>query len=262
MTGGLWLEVSRVQVQANPLASQDGSLSLWSANGPFQRPSSTIVEAHQFNSDTSSLVFSKNNHHLVSRGGDDTVKLWDVRNFTSPLLQADNLLNFNTETNVVFSPDERLIVTGVGVKRGEGYGQLVFLDRTSLEVVRSINVVQASAVKVVWHPALNQIAVGSGDGSITMYYDPVRSLRGAKLCVSRQPRKRHIDDFEIQRPIMTPNDPPTRISKRQRDKMRSDPIATRRPDLPSSGPGKGVKLGSNFSHHLMKDIIKDTTRGK
>ncbi|KAJ9049157.1 hypothetical protein DSO57_1027608 [Entomophthora muscae] len=239
-------------------ASQDGSLSLWPSKGPFTRPASTIADAHQFNSDTSSLVFSKNNHHLVSRGGDDTVKLWDVRNFTKPLLQASDLLNLNTETNIVFSPDEKLIVTGVGVKRGEGYGQLVFLDRTSLEIVRSINVAQSSAVKVVWHAALNQIAVGSGDGSITMYYDPIRSLRGAKLCVSRQPRKRHIDDFEIQRPIMTPHDPPTRISKRQRDKMRSDPIATRRPDLPSSGPGKA---GSNFTNHIMKQIIKDTTRG-
>ncbi|KAI0236779.1 hypothetical protein L0F63_001833 [Massospora cicadina] len=241
-------------------ASQDGSLSLWPAKGPYTRPSSTIVDAHQYNSDTSSLVFSKNNHHLVSRGGDDTVKLWDVRNFTKPLLQANNLLNMNTETNVVFSPDEKLIVTGVGVKRGEGFGQLVFLERTSLEVVRTINVTQASVVKVVWHAALNQIVVGSGDGSITMYYDPVRSLRGAKLCVSRQPRKRHIDEFEIQRPIMTPNDPPIRISKRQRDKLRSDPVATRRPDPPASGPGRGSKVGSNFTSHIMKQIIKDTSR--
>jgi hypothetical protein len=32
-------------------------------------------------------------------------------------------------------------------------------------------------------------------------------------------------------------------------------------DLPVSGPGKGGKIGSSLTQHIMKELIKDTTRG-
>lgn len=55
-------------------AFQDGSLHLWPSNGPFLRPSFSIPEAHQKSTETSSILFSRDGHTMVSRGGDDTVK--------------------------------------------------------------------------------------------------------------------------------------------------------------------------------------------
>jgi WD40 repeat protein len=55
-------------------AFQDGTINLWSSNGPFIRPSIVFADAHQKHSETSSLIFSKDNFTMVSRGGDETVK--------------------------------------------------------------------------------------------------------------------------------------------------------------------------------------------
>ena len=55
-------------------AFQDGSINLWGAEGPFLRPSHAITDAHQKFTETSSLLFSRDNHTLVSRGVDDSVK--------------------------------------------------------------------------------------------------------------------------------------------------------------------------------------------
>ena len=103
-------------------------------------------------------------------------------------------------TDVIFSPDDQLIITGTSVDRGEGYGSIVFLDRQSLERIDEIPVVQGevswklfcwkrygtdlrhllvfqSVVRVIWHPKLNQIVTGCGDGQARLYYDPNKSSR-------------------------------------------------------------------------------------
>ena len=49
--------------------------------------------AHVAGTEASSLVFAYDNRTLVSRGGDDTVKLWDVRQFKTPVHIAQNLTN-------------------------------------------------------------------------------------------------------------------------------------------------------------------------
>lgn len=112
-------------------AFQDGTINLWGADGPFVRASISIPEAHMKQTETSSLVFSRDNHTLVSRGGDDSVKckysclldlrdyantfiiVWDIRNAKKPVNTAYNLETVNPEANVIFSPDERMILTGM-----------------------------------------------------------------------------------------------------------------------------------------------------
>ncbi|CAG8561842.1 15172_t:CDS:10 [Funneliformis caledonium] len=247
-------------------AAQDGNLFIWDAKGPYVRPSYLIDKAHQPHSETSSILWSRNNSTLVTRGGDDCVKVWDVRNFKSPVVQANQLTTYNTETNVIFSPDERMIITGTAVKKGEGYGKLVIMDRESLDVVRTISISQSSVVRILWHSRINQIITGSADGSVHVLYDPNVSVRGAKLCVVKVPKKRAVDDYEINRPIIAPHslalfrDDRPKSTKRKREKLRKDPVASHRPDLPVSGPGKGGKIGSSLTQHIMKELIKDTTR--
>ncbi|CAG8571241.1 21880_t:CDS:10, partial [Racocetra persica] len=225
-----------------------------------------IEKAHQQHSETSSIVFSRDNLSIVTRGGDDCVKVWDVRNFKNAVAQAKGLTTFNAETNVIFSPDERLIITGTATKKGEGYGKLVMMDRNSLEIVRTMSITQSSVIRVLWHSRINQIVTGSADGLVHVFYDPVISVRGAKLCVVKEPKKRAIDDYEINRPIIAPHslsmfrDDRPKSTKRKREKLRKDPIASHRPDLPVNGPGKGGKIGSSLTQHIMKELIKDTTR--
>ena len=61
------------------------------------------------------------------------------------------------QTNAIFSPDDKYVVTGVGPSATGGHGKLSFMDKNSLEVVKEL-VVESSPVKVVWHSKINQVS--------------------------------------------------------------------------------------------------------
>src|SRR6185312_11486916 len=109
------------------------------------------------------------------------------------------------------------------------------LDKDSLQPVRTMNITQSTVVRVLWHSKINQIITGSADGSVHVFYDPNTSVRGAKLCVSRAPKKRAVDDYDLERPIIAPHslslfrDDRPKTTKRKREKERKDPAASRRP---------------------------------
>ena len=42
--------------------------------------------------------------------------------------------------------------------------------------------------------------------------------------------------------------------------IRNDPVASKRPDMPFTGTGKNGKVGTSVTAHMMKQLIKDTTR--
>ena len=46
----------------------------------------------------------------------------------------------STSTDVVFSPDDRLVVTGVSVKKNQGKGKLLFMDRETLDTLTELEV--------------------------------------------------------------------------------------------------------------------------
>ncbi|CEG71549.1 hypothetical protein RMATCC62417_07265 [Rhizopus microsporus] len=247
-------------------AYQDGTLQFWNMTSNLLRPAVSIADAHQKGTETASVLFSKDNHTVVTRGGDDSVKLWDIRNAKKAVKTAYGLDIVNPEVNVIFSPDERLILTGTSCPKGKGFGKLVMLDRDTLEIRESIDVNQSSVLKVLWHPRINQIITGSADGTVSVYYSPTHSHRGAKLCVVKAAKKRAVDDYEVERPIITPHALPmfkedeARTSNRKKAKLRNDPKASHRPDLPVSGPGKGGRVNMNQQQAVIKSFAKDTTR--
>jgi WD40 repeat protein len=55
-------------------ASNDGSLQQWAADGPYNRPTGRISQAHMMGSETSSIEISRDYHTIITRGGDDTLK--------------------------------------------------------------------------------------------------------------------------------------------------------------------------------------------
>jgi len=48
-------------------------------------------------------------------------------------------------TDCIFSPDDKLVVTGTSVKKGDGVGKLVFLDRQTLQSTAELDVAPQSA---------------------------------------------------------------------------------------------------------------------
>lgn len=51
-------------------------------------------------------------------------------------------------TDCCFSPDDKLLVTGTSVRKGEGHGKLVFFDRGTFQKVYNIDVTNAVSTRL------------------------------------------------------------------------------------------------------------------
>ncbi|PVD23599.1 hypothetical protein C0Q70_16871 [Pomacea canaliculata] len=232
-------------------ACQDGSIQLWDHNKhTFVNVAMHNKNAHVNGTDTSCLRYSYDGRLLASRGGDGTLKLWDLRNFRQPLQQANDLLNIYPMTDCVFSPDDRMIITAVSMDKGGEYGKVVFFDRETFNTVYEMKIQGTSAVRCLWHPKLNQMVLGCGDGQVHLYYDPKKSHRGAMLCVVRKKHKEKQTEMVLAEHIITPyalpmfrESRPT-STRKQEEKLRKDPVKSHRPDLPVHGPGTGGRVGA------------------
>ncbi|ELK32354.1 WD repeat-containing protein 70 [Myotis davidii] len=71
-------------------ACQNGSIQIWDRNLTVH-PKFHYKQAHDPGTDTSCVAFSCNGTVLASRGGDDSLKLRDIRQFNKPLFSASGL---------------------------------------------------------------------------------------------------------------------------------------------------------------------------
>lgn len=60
-------------------------------------------------------------------------------------------------TDVVFSPDDKVLMTGISVKKGMGEGKLVFLGRENLETVNEMPIADGVKLKYVFVVCLRQL---------------------------------------------------------------------------------------------------------
>ncbi|EPS34744.1 hypothetical protein POX_a00286 [Penicillium oxalicum] len=172
-------------------AALDGSLVMWGGNGPFTRPSGEVREAHTRDTWTSGVDVSADGHLVVSRGGDDTIKLWDTRKFKSPVTTVTHpSTSFRYPTsNIQFSPNSANIIVGSET------GHLHILNPGTLKPELVTPVTPGSPlITVMWHEKLNQILTGSANAETHVLYNPTISAKGAALVMSKAPKRRHVDD--------------------------------------------------------------------
>lgn len=93
-----------------------------------------------------------------------------------PLKVFEELPNHYAQTNIAFSPDERLFLTGTSVERESTSGGLLyFYDRDKLELVSRVGISPTcSVVQCAWHPKLNQVSLYAQ--SILLYASLYASL--------------------------------------------------------------------------------------
>ncbi|MCJ1301706.1 hypothetical protein MMC08_004507 [Hypocenomyce scalaris] len=191
MTAVVW--GSPAQGGANVLvgAALDGSLVMWSGDGPYARPTAEIRDAHKKDTWTGGIDISSDGRTVVTRGGDDTIKLWDTRKFKQPVsvVEHPSTSSQYTTSNIRFSPNSSSILTG------SQSGHLHILNPATLkpEIVTPVTP-GSPLITVLWHDKLNQILTGSANAETHVLYNPNTSSRGAATVMSKAPKRRHIDD--------------------------------------------------------------------
>ena len=172
-------------------AALDGSLVMWGGEGPYHRPSGEVRDAHTKGTWTSGLDISADGRLVITRGGDDTIKLWDTRKFKSPINTTTHVSTSSQypTSNIKFSPNSSSVITGSET------GDLHILNPATLrpEVVTPVTP-GSPLITVNWHPKLNQIFTGSANGRTTILFNPKTSTNGALTILSKAPKKRHLDD--------------------------------------------------------------------
>ena len=169
----------------------DGSLMMWGGDGPFTRPSGEIRTAHAKDTWMSGVDISPDGRLVVTKGGDDTIKLWDTRKFKHPITTAEHVSGskYFPTSNIQFSPSGANIVTGSET------GHLHILTPATLKPELVTPVTPGSPlISVLWHGKLNQILTGSANAETHMLYNPSLSRNGAVHIISKAPKHRHIDD--------------------------------------------------------------------
>ena len=169
----------------------DGSLMLWDGEGPFNRPSAEVGEAHLPGTWTSGLDISPDGRLVITRGGDNTIKLWDTRKFRQAVISvahASTSAQYPT-TNIQFSPNGTSVITG----SADGHLHILNPGTLKAEVATPITP-EVPLISVCWQEKLNQIITGSANAETHVLYSPNISSKGALMIASKAPKRRHVDD--------------------------------------------------------------------
>ena len=172
-------------------AALDGTLVMYSGNGPFTRPTAEVRDAHKPDTWTGGVDISSDGRMVVTRGGDGLIKLWDTRKFKQPLVSVEHPSTSDrfAMTNIKYSPNSAAIITGSAT------GHLHILNPGNLKAEHVTPITPGVPLIVTeWHPKLNQIITGSANAETHVLYNPSMSQRGAVDVMSKAPKKRHVDD--------------------------------------------------------------------
>ncbi|XP_071536300.1 WD repeat-containing protein 70 isoform X2 [Panulirus ornatus] len=244
-------------------ACDDGSIQMWDHRKNFVNVTINIKSAHTRGSDTSGLTFAYDNKGFATRGGDDTLKLWDIRNTKQEVHTAQELFNRFGMTNCVFSPSDQILVTGTSLNKGESSGKLLMYNRNTWDIVRELEVGPSHIIRIIWHPRLNQFMLGCGDGKIRLLYEPKISHNGAILVAGKHKKRSKQAEVVVSQQIITPHALPMfreerhKSTRKLEERDRKDPVKSRQPDLPVGKAGSGGRVsagGSTLSSYIIRNM--------
>ena len=189
---------------------QDGSLQGFSTRTNLHRPEVAVRNAHERLEEYSSIISLKDGQLVVTRNGDHTLKVWDVRNFNKPIVHYSNLLNYFPGSKMCISPNGKYLLAGTSVSPNpdERESYLHFFDTTTFEKLKTMQVGEHSITDVVWSNAINQIVLGTSACEAKIYFDPQLSIKGALQAINKQPRVEKDPKFDYSHPIYLPHSLP------------------------------------------------------
>lgn len=143
-----------------------------------------------------------------------------------------------------------------GCKRGLAR---LSLDSKAAEILPFPSAEEVAAV--TWHQATGQLALGHASGKISVFLSESGRGGARLMAATAKGSKVSFGEADISAGDLYASTAGGRVSSRRKaEKIRADPLATHRPELPVYGQGQGGRLGSNVTQQIMRQVLKDTTR--
>jgi WD40 repeat protein len=239
----------------------DGSIQFWSSKGSYWKPDIYIKDAHKPNSELTGVLFSDDNTKLFSRGDDSTLRMWDLRMTKKTIHTWEHIPCFAAKSGISLSPDESIIVTGTSVKTGHENSSLQFYSTYDYKKIKEVKVCPYSISPIVWNEKLNQIAIGTTDGAVRMYFNPTYSKNGIVNTIYKKAKTREIDDFQYAMPVITPLVLPlfdeTNFSRQTYlEKIKDETIPSHKAELPVQGAGSKFCRPPSVTQYIMNSVHK------
>ncbi|CAK4374356.1 unnamed protein product [Aphanomyces euteiches] len=263
-------------------ATTEGMVYGYDLRRAYSTNATIKIEAHAAGSpdlSVSSIRFANDKIFGTRSCSDDCLKIWDIRRPSKPVKIFSNVSNHFATANLAFNASGTAVAAGTSVQAGKGlHGQVIFYDvLTAMQdplMTTDMNQ-DESAVCVAWHPKINQVPtkeashvfVGSSASTVRVFYDEAISTKGVLLTATKKlplvssgyVRVDATGDGVIITPHALPmfRDANEKNNKRKYAKTRLDPIASKKPTMPISGPGFGGSTGGGtLTQYFMKDHIK------
>lgn len=144
----------------------DGSLQIFSTTHNHHRPEMLIRKAHDPNEDYTSVISLHGSKQFATRNTDGTMKVWDIRSFSRPVLHERDLPTRFPGNKMCLSPDGKYLLVGTAVGQGieDTKSYIHFYETSTLKKVKSLMTGNSSVCSLAWSPVINQIIVGLGNG--------------------------------------------------------------------------------------------------
>ncbi|XP_022669030.1 WD repeat-containing protein 70-like isoform X1 [Varroa destructor] len=235
-------------------ACNDGSIQIWDHRRSFVNTSQLCRNVHAKGNDVTSICYSYCGNRLLTRGLDDRMALLDARNIKRPLHVFNGLNNIYSMTDAIFNPNDKLVLTGTTLEKGGHIAHVKVFDTLTFDEVES-HPETASVIRLRWHPKINQLVIGLSNGLTKVLYDEKQSRNGALLCAGKTKVKRKQMESVTTTQILTPHalplfrDEKMQLQRKREELDRKDPVKSRRPELPVTGPGAGGRIASGGNTH-------------
>lgn len=164
----------------------NGSLMMWDTRRKFISTSACVENAHLNGNEITGIDFSHNLSKICTRSEDETCKIWDLRKLKDPLKVSDGLKTLYSNSDCIYSPNDKFILVGVSGDNKNEPGSVEVLDGDDLSAKTSINADEGAVIRCRWHPKINHIAYTTSSGVLTIGYDKSRSLGGFQSQQMRQ----------------------------------------------------------------------------
>ena len=188
----------------------DGSLQIWDIRKNY-KPDIVISNAHINNETITKLNVLEDNYTIISRGSEDKVKVYDIRNYSKPTFELSNLPYYHDKSSMSVSPCESVLLVLVSVNDRTAPSNIKFFDIKTFSEISELKVCSEILVSSKWSQALNQIIIGSNEGRIVNYYNPSNDdeqPKGIEIGTFKKIREKEVDDFKFAQPIFTPLEGP------------------------------------------------------